>query len=611
MSPQHPQVGSPALGVSPVPGSIPQVRPGQIRPESRPEMMMRVNPVGPRPPVGQTPPGAPGTPTMPLPPQGTPLSSLPGNSPGLIKVKQNIVEPEKGKPKELVNGLVSKDTREEEASRREDARSPAYSDISDNEPASVLDGENDNKDLPDDKKPELPLGAQPYPPYGLAYYGHYPQPTPLFMPPLQPPPPSTTPGKEGESKDSKDKCDKDKNIPIPGGSEYLSKIPPQYIYAPPYIYNPAYPDPYLREAPIYKEAESKELPPGLRDGDKGPTDLSRSAPGIMSGVALSPALPKEKISIVKDKQSENHAIIKEAIELKGQLPGDKRLYEPSIAYRYAFDQRPPPQALPPQEKPGEKPAGLPKPSPPISISSPRVESTPPAGPANNKDDRGEKKPETKSEGVKPTMETTGPPPPPTSSAYYPQFPYGALAYDPYRPPIVPPMSMTTGFPHYLAAPGIVPRFPLGPAVNNAPEDLSRGGSSGAMIHPSHLYTNHKIVELQERALKSPLSPAGLGMTSPVQSTPQKVGSPLTNKEGLTSVATTSSSSSSLAHGGVMAVGGGVEGRSPPTARPPTHPHHLHESYSHYPLLPPYHYAALQAGQTPVPAAAPSGLPPAK
>ncbi|KAK7084414.1 hypothetical protein SK128_007425 [Halocaridina rubra] len=606
VSPQHPQVSSPALGVSPVPGAIPQVRPGQIRPEVRPDVMMRVNPVAPRPTLGQIPPVVPGSPAMPVPPQGTPLSSLPGNSPSLIKVKQTIMESEKGKSKELVNGIVNKDPRDEEQLRREDARSPAYSDISDNEPASVLDGENDNKDLPDDKKPELPLGAQPY--QYLYYPPTYGQPSPFLMPPLQPPPPpATTPGKEGDTKDSKDKCDKDKSIPPPGTSEYLSKIPPQYIYAHPYLYSPAY-DPYLREAPIYKPEDSKDLPPGMREGDKGPTDLSRSAPGIISGMAISPLLPKDKVGVAKDKQAENHAIIKEAIELKGQLPSEKRPYEPAIPYRYPFDQRLPLQTLPPQEKPGDKAAGLPKPSPPTSLSSPRVESTTPLGSVNNKDDRGDKKPEIKNEGVKPTMETTGPPPPPTSSAYYPPFPYG-LPYDPYRQNLVHSMPMAPGFPHYLAAaPGIVPRFPLSAPVNNAPEDLSRGGSSGAMLHPSHhLYSNHKIHELQERALKSPLSPA-LGMTSPVMSTPQKIGSPLANKEGSIASAATSSSSSSLAHSGSVAMGGGVEGRSPPTARPPTH--HLHESYSSYSLLPQYPYAALGAGQTAVPAAAPSGLAPA-
>lgn len=612
VSPQHPQVGSPVLGMSPIPGGLSQVRPGQIRPEVRPEVMMRIGTAVPR-QVGPAPVGSPGAPSVPITPQGTPLSSLPGNSPGLIKVKQALIEPDKGKPKELVNGLVAKDTREEEQPSREDARSPAYSDISDaNDTAPVLEGDSDNKDLQDDKKAELPLGPQPYP-YGMYYPGPYGQPSPFLIPPIQPPP-STTPGKDGDNKDPKEKlCDKDKrdSLPPPGSSEYLNKIHPQYLYSPHYLYNPGYPDPYLRDPQIYKEAESKDLPPGIREGDKGPTDLSRSAPGIPGTVSLSPVIPKDKLSIVKDKQAENHAILKEAHELKGQLPGDKRPYEPSLAYRFPYDQRLPIQAQP-QEKPGEKSTGLPKPSPPAPLSSPRVGSTPPSSSTLSKDDRGEKKPDSKSEGVKPTMETTGPPPPPTSSAYYPPFPYSALPYDPYRPPMVPPMSMPTSFSAHYLQPGMMPRFPLSSPANT-PEDLSRGSSSGGMIHPSQLYSNHKIHELQERALKSPISSASMSMAAQgIMTTPQKIASPLANKDGALTPVTSSSSSSgsipssasSLVHGGGGPVGGGVEGRSPPTARPPTH--HLHESFSTYSLISPqFHYTALGPGQTPT--GATSGL----
>nr|XP_053634613.1 nascent polypeptide-associated complex subunit alpha, muscle-specific form-like isoform X1 [Cherax quadricarinatus] len=615
VSPQHPQVGSPALGMSPIPGSIPQIRPGLIRPEARPEMMMRVGTTGPRPP-GPIPAGSPVTSSLPMTPQGTPLSSLPGNSPGLITVKQSLLESDKGKPKDLVNGLIGKDTREEDQSTREDARSPAYSDISDaNDTAPVLDGDSNNKNMQDDKKPELPLGAQPYPPYGMYYPSPYGQPPPFLIPPIQPPP-STTPGKEGDNKDVKDKTgdsDKRDTLPPPSSSEYLNKIPPQYLYPSHYLYNPSYSDPFLREAQIYKEAEGKDLVQ-VREGDKGPTDLSRSAPGLPGTV--SSVVPKDKLGVTKDKQTENHAILKEPHELKGQLPVDKRPFdEPTIAYRYPFDQRLPLQTQP-QDKAGDKAMGIPKPSPPAPLSSPRVVSTPPAGSINNKDDR-DKKSENKNEGVKPTMETTGPPPPPTSTAYFPSFPYSPLPYDPYRP-MVPSLTMPAGYPppHYLAPPGMVPRFPLTPAVSNTPEDLSRGGSSGAMIHPSHLYSSHKIHELQERARKSPLSSAALGMTPPsILSTPQKVGSPMANKDGspLTPVTSTSSasgsipsSSSSLTHGGSGSVGGGVEGRSPPTARPPTH--HLHEGFSPYSLIPPqYHYTALGVGQTAVAAGAPSGL----
>lgn len=638
VSPQHPPLGSPGVGVgapgvgaspsvvgvpssgvgvTPVTGSISQVRPSNlIRPEVRPEMTVRSGMAGPRPPMppvgAQVPPTSTSLP--PLPPQGTPLSSLPGNSPGLISVKQSLLESDKNKPKELINGLVSKDVRDEDhQTGREDARSPAYSDISDaNDTAPVMDGDNDNKDLQDDnKKPELPLGAQPYSPYGMYYpYGQHPP--PFLMPPIQPPPgPPVPTSKDGDGKDLKDKpgeSDKRDSLPPPGSSEFLSKIPPQYLYPSPYYIN--YPEHFLREAPIYKEVESKDLV-SSREGDKGPTDLSKTGPGGLAPLVTS-TISKDKLGMIKDKQGENHTIHKESHELKGQLEKRPPFEEPPLAYRYPFDQRLPLPVLP-QDKAGDKGlGGGPKPSPPAPMSSPRVVSTPPASSALGKDDRGDKKNENKNEGVKPTMETTGPPPPPTSTAYYPSFPpYSPLTYDPYRPPIVPTMTLPAGYPppHYLAPPAMVPRFPLNPPGSNAPEDLSRGGSSGPMIHAPHLYSshNHKIHELQERARKSPLS-------SGLLSTPQKVSSPMNSgKEGsplgpvVTSASiSVSSSSSSLVHGERGSIGGGVEGRSPPSARPPTH--HLHEGFSHYShFSPQYHYPALGAGQTAVAAGAPSGL----
>ena len=632
VSPQHPPLGSPGVGVAnsgvgtspsvvgvspsgvgvspsgvgvtPVSGSIPQVRPGSlVRPEVRPEMMVRGS-TGPRPTispvVAQVPPAT--TNLTILPPQGTPLSSLPGNSPGLITVKQSLLESDKNKPKELINGLVNKDVREEDHQPgREDARSPAYSDISDaNDTAPVMDGDNDNKDLQDDnKKSELPLGAQPYPPYGM-YYPYGQPPPPFLMPPIQPPPgPPVPTSKDGDGKDLKDKpgeSDKRDSLPPPGSSEFLSKIPTQYLYPSPYYINAGYPDHFLREAPIYKEVEGKDLV-AVREGDKGPTDLSKTGPGGLAPL-VTPTIPKDKLGMMKDKQVENHTILKEAHEIKGHL--DKRPFdEPPLAYRYPFDQRLPLPVLP-QDKIGDKGlGGGPKHSPPAPMSSPRVVSTPPANSALGKDDRGEKKVESKNEGVKPTMETTGPPPPPTSTAYYPSFPYSPLPYDPYRTPMVPSMTLPPGYPppHYLAPPSMVPRFPLSSPVSNAPEDLSRGGSSGSMIHPQ-LYSNHKIHELQERARKSPLSAGALGMTPPgLLSTPHKIGSPMNSgKEGspLGPIVTSASvsipsSSSSLTHGERGPMGGGMEGRSPPTSRPP--PHHLHEGFSPYSLLPPqYHYA---------------------
>ncbi|KAK3872730.1 hypothetical protein Pcinc_022200, partial [Petrolisthes cinctipes] len=707
VSPQHhPQVTASALSVAP---GLSQVRPGLVRPE----MMVRVGPGGP---VPRPPPTTQVTPTTP---QGTPLSSLPGNSPSLITVKQSLQQQQdnnsdKTKSKqELVNGVVGKEGRDEDQQPgRDDARSPAYSDISDaNDTTPGMDPDTDTKDLQDDKKPELPLGAQPYPPYGMYYPSPYGQPPPFLMPPIQPPPPqppqppppTSTPGKDGDGKDLKDNSkpggEGDKSLPPPPGSssEFLSKIPPSYLYASPFLYAHGYPDhPFLREAQMYKEAASagvgvggdKEVLVGVRgggDGDnKGPTDLSRSGPGgvVGLGMGLVPVVPppqqqpppntKDKLPPPPNKDSkslDNHILLKEAShhDVKvGPLAMDKRAFDdPPMAYRYPpppppFDQRlamqtqqpPPPHTqLDKQSGDGSKGMCVAKPSPTAPpMSSPRVASTPPTGPtpippptstSTNTSNKDDKKPDGKSEGVKPTMETTGPPPPPTSTAYYPSFSFNPL-YDGYRTPMVPAMALPPGYPppHFLAPPpGMVPRFPINAAVNSTPEDLSRGGSAMPMIHHHpHLYSNHKIHELQERARKSPLPPPPSGLTVTtgglLATPPQKVASPLTttnntNKDGsphaplppLSSSSTTTSSSSistsipssTSSHGGG---GGGVEGRSPPTARPPP-THHLHEAFPPYSFSPSqFHYAALQAGQT-VAAGAASGLaaaaaaPPAK
>jgi hypothetical protein len=116
----------------------------------------------------------------------------------------------------------------------------------------------------------------------------------------------------------------------------------------------------------------------------------------------------------------------------------------------------------------------------------------------------------KQEGVKPTMETQGPPPPPTSQyayihpGYIPSHHYSSIAYDTghhgmYRnltPMIVPGTYTSNPYLHQL------PRY-------HAPEDLSRspGGKALDLLqhHANQYYSNHKIHELQERAIKSPVS----------------------------------------------------------------------------------------------------------
>ncbi|CAL4079547.1 unnamed protein product, partial [Meganyctiphanes norvegica] len=610
------QVVSP--GRQAIPGQISSPGNAGVRPQGqvRPEMMMRLGPGGvptsairPGPP-----PGAPG-----VPPQGTQLSSLPGTMPTIVKGKLTNAEGDKGK--NLVNGIGNKDLKEEDNSR-EDTRSPAYSDISDaNDTAPVMDGDSDNKDS-GDKKPDLgALGA------AVGAYGAYPmfygppfsqQPPFLGYPnPLPAPPPGT--GKEGESKDSKDKLisDKDgKNIVTGPNSDYL-KMHPQYLYYLPYQ---GYPDPYLRDSLAYKEqlekakAEGKEIPV-IREGDKMPADLSRGIHGLPHSLPSPGAPPKAE----PGKDKENHKLIKEAHDLKGQLPADqKRIYEQQMAalaaayHRYppmGYDQQrhplQPTGGAPESGKPGDKVmVGPPKPSPPVMpMSSPRrVASTPPA--PGSKD--GVEKKDGKVDGAKPTMETTGPPPPPTSSAYYASaFPPYAI-YDPYRSPLP---SMVAGMvpgmvpPGYLAGhPGL--RLPGGGAPVGPPEDFSRGQQPP--------YPNHKIHELGEsRGLRSPapsVSPALSGSGG----TPGKVTSPsatpkdhLPNNPSSLPPSSVPSSLSSPSPAG--------DRRTPPGGIRPPH-HHLLEGYYPHPHLqsPFQHFAVMGPGAVTGPpgaVAAPSALAP--
>ena len=559
--------------------------------------------------------------SVPITPQGTPLSSLPGSTLNSVKVKTNLEADTNSKllnnkGKEPINGLVGSIHKEEESSQpplpsREEARSPAYSDISDaNEAAPTLD-DGDGKD---DKKGDLAaLGATPYGYYGIPYgaYGQHP----YLMSPI-PPGHQSLPIKEVDLKDKSDKDKKD-GLPLAGSAEYLAKFPQHYVY-PPYNLQPDYNNAYVREF-LYKsqlekgKVEGKDLPGSvvLRESDKGPTDLSRTS--TAPGYPPASQNGKDKnISSLKEKSTENHAVIKEPHELKSQLPPDKR-YDPTYAYKYPnhYDSRMPLPGSPSADKCLDKSAlGIPKPSPPAPLSSPRMGSTTPTG--VSKDDKGEKKSDPKTEGVKPTMETTGPPPPPTSSAYYPSYPFASVPFDPYRPMPVPGMPIA-GFPPgaYLPShPGPPPpglpagiRYPV-TGIHNGPEDLSRGGAPGAaMFHPSHLYSSHhKIAELQERALKSPVTSHSGPVSTTAQSllTPpnNKVASPLamsikdsggTGTQPVTSAPfnPTSPFNSSSSVGLLQSpVGPGGERSSPPTGAPPRHPAHpsLPEGYTFSPLL---------------------------
>lgn len=108
----------------------------------------------------------------------------------------------------------------------------------------------------------------------------------------------------------------------------------------------------------------------------------------------------------------------------------------------------------------------------------------------------------KQEGQKPTMESQGPPPPPTSQyflhpSYIAPTAFGFDSNHPmYRNVLMPSSSSYNAPPYHIP----ITRY-------HAPEDLSRNSGTKALdaLHQAatQYYSNHKIHELSERALKLP------------------------------------------------------------------------------------------------------------
>nr|CAD7260715.1 unnamed protein product [Timema shepardi] len=475
---------------------------------------------------------------------------------------------------------------------REDVQSPAYSDISD-DAAPVLESEvGDGKGKPPgpDKKGEVGQGPSQH---AMPHYGMYP---------FYSQPPYLVPSVQHDGK-PKENCEK-----LPGevktgekekkeSGEYQQKLLQQHYY--PYGYMPGYPYNLEPSYPItVMPSEEKAKEPHNKE-DKSPSPMDQH---------VKPALPipspiqvpnpgkiktEPSLSLKEKHQNENHQIMKESMDMKSQMnpyiysrqqqqqqqQEDLRRY-----YLYPEQQR----RKEPQMCPGEsiqKPLPLP--------SKPTLPS--PSHKHKEKPHEEKKEEKIKQEGVKPTMETQGPPPPPTSQyAYihpsYMQSPhYGALPFDPGHPMYRSINPMLVPGP-YGANPYLHPQLPR----YHAPEDLSRppSGPTKALDllqhHASQYYSNHKIHELQERALKSPTPKTAAAVVSPsgIPGNPQPApGSGQGGPQGL--IANNSGIPGAQPPPGKQQqsalVGEGKEARSPPPQRHVHTHHHTHVGLG-YPIL---------------------------
>lgn len=215
-------------------------------------------------------------------------------------------------------------------------------------------------------------------------------------------------------------------------------------------------------------------------------------------------------------------------------------------------------------------------------------------------DENDRKIKVKEEGVKPTMETTGPPPPPTNSYYLPpqylQHPVHSFAHMPFEhgPSLFRPGhlgSPVLSNPYGPPSPYLHPqlRYHLGPS-SSGPVDLpSRApssappttdmGNKGSEPPKSmdilqqvsqHYQSHHKIHELHDRAITSPSVP---------KSASPNISS--NGPRGLPSLKTATSDD------GPQMEGKSDLSRSPPPQRHLHTHHHTHVGYPGVPIYDPY------------------------
>lgn len=518
-------------------------------------------------------------------PSGPPV--LEGVKKAKHKKSKNKEKKEEKKENKAIAGLVEEGPPEgreeagvpaEAVDTLENVQSPAYSDISDaNDSAPVLESEAKEKEEDGERgggdlHPYYPYYGQP--PYllpGVAQQGEKEVSPAVVKKEAEPWRPAEATGpKEVEKKEEYGTGVQQYPYPLCG-------------YGYPYGVDPTYPvhmvEPQFKPYADDKPYRSSPPPPAKDRGEKG-TNRGRDKS------------PPCRASPLKEKQSENHQILKENIELKNHMEKKYAPYE-----NPPYDQR---RFMVMQQQ--QTTAGA-EPDPKEELRG--VGRSLEVGAAKGAPLRGgspKRHPpkETRSEGQKPTMETTGPPP-----GGYAYLHPGYLTAPSHFPPPVAFEPVYRGLPHYGGSPYLRFHVPeVGPPRGGPPPPSAAQGGPKALdlLHqvsqhygsgsggPTSSPSSHKIHELQERAAASPTGgPKGpSGEKTPTEGR----GRDIQPQGGLPPT-----SGAVGAQQGAVQRGEEGSSRSPPPLRHLHTHHHTHVGVG-YPLYDPYGVPQIPWKQSP-------------
>lgn len=378
----------------------------------------------------------------------------------------------------------------------ESVQSPAYSDISD-DAAPLLEAAKDKE--PPRASSEL-YGVYPY-------FGQPPYLLPGVQAPEGKPVSIAGPGSSVEEDSKKEAGSRDKGAKDASRPQDAKKPEPDFPQFPPYSLcgaspfvqgAPGFPyDPYhvhLVEPPF---KEDKGAPVSGKDStaDKAPPPEKACPPATRPPLNPRRATPEPPPALTKDQ-----------LECKEEAKPEPKFSPYDSLYERRFLYLSPEQAAPPPPAPTEM--------------VPKEVVHPPKSVVHKSSSRAPKEPHKEKEpaGQKPTMETTGPPPPANYAylhpGYLPSHFSPHMAFESVYRGLPPPYGASPYLRFHVPPPEVPPQAPGPPVAPPPPKALD-------LLHQvSQHYGNHKIHELQERAVPSP-SPHVGGERPPKGGPPEK------------------------------------------------------------------------------------------